>query len=468
MAACRRILTMKTYTLTAISIAVLLAGCSTAPERVDASLALPGQWAATQAPASPAIDAVWWERFGSDELARLVVQAQANSYDLAAAVARVGQASALARIAGAPLLPVVAATLSGAQEKTQNNSATQAYASGLSASYELDVWGKNSAANAASLASLTASQYARESVALTLTAGVVSTYLQTLGLRERVAIAQLNLQASERILDLVVSRERAGMATALELAQQKGLVASQRKNLAQREQQAKDSLTALAILLGRAPQDFAIAGTSLNGIVAPNVAAGVPSDLLVRRPDLAQAERTLASANANVAVARRAMLPQLTLTAGVGTQSSQWNELFRAPIYSLAAGITAPIFQGGRLAAGKDLAIAQREELLSQYRGAIVNALGDVETALNAIASVSAQREAQSDALTQATEAVRLAESRYRSGAEGLLTVLDTQRTLYADQDTSAQLTLAQLQASIGLFKALGGGWQLMPADKAS
>ncbi len=456
------------HTLTAPALALLLAACTTAPEHIDANLDLPDQWTVAQPHITSSLDTAWWQQFGSEELVGLVKAAQANSYDLAAAVARVQQAAALARIAGAPLLPIVSGTLTGAQEKIQNNTATREYTAGLTASYELDIWGKNSAGNAASIATLTASQYERESVALTLTASVVSTYMQTLGLRERAEIAYLNLDASERILALVVSRERAGMATSLELAQQKGLVASQRKNLAQRQQQAKDSLTALAILVGRTPQGFDIAGQSLTGIVAPNVAAGVPSDLLIRRPDLAQAERTLASANANVSVARRAMLPQLTLTAGVGTETTQWHDVLRAPIYSLAAGLVAPIFSGGRLSAYKDLAIAQREELLSQYRGAIVSALGDVEMALNAMVSVSVQRDAQFDALVQAREAVRLAESRYRSGAEGLLTVLDTQRTLYTDQDLNAQLTLEQLQASVDLFKALGGGWQVAVADNAS
>lgn len=459
---------MKTPMLTALGMALLLAGCGTAPERVDAGMALPDQWAAQQTTTTIALDQNWWQRFGSDELVRLVQEAQANSHDLAAATARVQQAAALARIAGAPLLPAITGTLNAEQEKIQHTDATRTYAAGLSASYELDIWGKNSAANAASLATLSASQYAREGVALTLTAGVVSTYMQTLGLRERVQIAQLNLNAAERILALVASRERAGMATPLELAQQKGLVATQRKNLAQRQQQAKDSLTALALLLGRAPQGFDIAGQSLTGIIAPVVSAGVPSDLLVRRPDLAEAERTLAAANANVAVARRAMLPQLTLTAGVGTSTSQWSDVLRSPIYNLAAGLTAPIFSGGRLSGNRDLALGEREELLSNYRNVIINALGDVEKALNAVSHVAEQRAAQADALKQATEAVRLAESRYRSGAEILMTVLDTQRTLYSDQDLSAQLTLEQLQASIGLFKALGGGWQSTATDVAA
>jgi multidrug efflux system outer membrane protein len=459
---------MKTTTLAALTAALLLTACGSVPERMEAGVAMPDRWSSPQTNTAAFSDATWWQRFGSDELTQLVTQAQANNHDLAAAVARVQQAAASARISGAPLLPALSASLGAEQEKTQNNASTRTYAAGLTASYELDVWGKNSAANAASLATLTATQYARESVALTLTASVVSTYLQTLGLRERAEIARLNLEAAERILAVVVSRERAGMATALELAQQKGLVASQRKNLAQRQQQAQDSLTALAILLGRAPQGFTVQGTSLNGIAVPNMTAGVPSDLLVRRPDLAQAERTLAAANANVAVARRAMLPQLTLTAGVGTSTDQWSDVLRAPIYSLAAGIAAPIFQGGRLRAGKDLALAQREELLSKYRSAIISAFGDVEKALNAISSVAVQRDAQFDALVQAREAVRLAESRYRSGAESLLTVLDTQRTLYSDQDLTAQLTLEQLQASVGLFKALGGGWQMTTTDSPS
>jgi NodT family efflux transporter outer membrane factor (OMF) lipoprotein len=213
--------------------------------------------------------------------------------------------------------------------------------------------------------------------------------------------------------------------------------------------------------MGRAPQEFEVVGAALEAIDVPMADAGVPSNLLTRRPDVAQAERQLAAADADVTVARAAMLPSITLTASAGVGGDRLRGLFDRPIYDLAAGLAAPIFNAGRLAAGRDLALARREELLADYRKAIVDALGDVEAALNAIDGLQYQQQAQREALEQAREAVRLAESRYRAGADTLLALLDAQRTLYAAQDQTVRLRSARLQAAVALYKALGGGWQV-------
>ncbi|HEY0295458.1 MAG TPA: efflux transporter outer membrane subunit, partial [Bordetella sp.] len=442
---------------------LVLGGCGLPIARTGAGLDLPAAW---QAPAAPgaAIDADWWRGFGSAELSGLVETAGAGSFDVAAAAARVRQADALARVAGAALLPEVDGGASAERSKGVGYPGLTSYTVGLSASYELDIWGANRAARQAAVDTLAATAYARDAVALTLTAGVADTYLQTLALRERAAIARQNLAAGERILAFVASQYRAGATTALDLAQQRTLAAQLRQAVAQRDQQARDSLTALATLIGRPPQGFAIDAAALGALAAPAMDAGVPSDLLARRPDVALAERQLAAADADVTVARAAMLPAITLTASAGVGSDRLSGLFDHPIHDLAAGLAAPIFNAGRLAAGRDLALAQREELLADYRKAIVNALGDVETALNAIDGVARQQQAQDEALAQAREAVRLAESRYRAGAETLLTLLDAQRTLYDAQDQAAQLRLARLQASVALYKALGGGWQIQHA----
>ncbi|MDS1142224.1 efflux transporter outer membrane subunit [Pusillimonas sp. SM2304] len=439
----------------------LAAGCAVPLETAGPVMDLPAAWSlSAQAESAHAPQADWWPAFGSPELASFVVQAQADSFDLAGAAARVRQAQALARIAGADLLPALDAAMSVGRQKREGEQSGRAYLAGLSASYEVDLWGGNAAGRDAALATLSATQYAKEGLALTLAAEVASSYFQTAALRARTAIAQLNLASAERILDLVESRARAGAATPLELAQQRALTARQRQDLALRRQQAEDSLAALAVLLGRAPQDMVMAQQSLAGISAPPITAGLPSELITRRPDLARAERLLAAADADVAAARAAMLPRLTLAASATVSSGQWRRLFDTPLYSLAAGLAAPIFNAGRLSAGRDLALARREELLAGYRFAIISALSDVEKALNAIQGLGRQRQAQADVLANARQAVDLATSRYRWGAEPLLTVLDAQRTLYAAQDEAIQLDMEQLQASVGLFKALGGGWR--------
>lgn len=454
---------------------LLFGGCALTAPKTDPAIAPPDAWRYAPHPAdgrtsnASAVDDVWWTSFGSAELDRLVAQAGTGSFDIAAAIARVRQAQATSRIAGAALLPNVSgfadASRQGGLLASDTELAGTAFDLGLAASYELDFWGRNRALRNAAVASLHASEFDRDTVALTVTADVADTWLQTVGLRERLAIAQQNLTSAERILAVVESQARAGAATPLDLAQQRGLVAAQRRNVAQMQQQANDVEATLATLLGVPPANLHIATDTLAALHVPQIDAGIPSSLLARRPDLARAEAQLQAADANIVAARAAMLPSVTLTGSAGVGSDRIHTLFDNSLYSVAAGLAAPIFDGGALAAGRDLAVAQKEELLTDYRQAIVSAFADVERALNAIAGVQAQQHAQRDELAQARRALALAESRYRAGAETLLVVLDTQQTLYAAQDEAAQLQVARLRAAVSLFRALGGGWQQPRAD---
>ena len=254
------------------------------------------------------------------------------------------------------------------------------------------------------------------------------------------------------MLGLVESRYRVGSVSAQETAQQRTLVASLRQVLALRQQQEHQSLTTLAVLLGRPPQKLTVRAVSLSSMKAPTVESGLPTDLLTRRPDVA--------ADADVTVARAAMLPTVRLTATIGRGSDEVRDVPENPIYNLAAGLVAPIFNNGRLAAGHDLSLARREELLANYRSAIINSLGDVENALNGLQGSARQLEAHQEVLVHGREAVRLAESRYRSGSDTMQALLDTQRTLFQAQDLAVQLRLENLLATIDLYKALGGGWR--------
>lgn len=460
--------------LTFLAASLLLAACSGPAPRLDSGVQPPSAWQSADTPGALQSNRQWWTQFGSPELERLVEQARLGSYDLAAAVARVRQAEASATIAGAPLLPELTAGLNANRQKlihgkgysqldvSPENRSLDYYDAELSASYEIDFWGGKRAARDSAVFGVQASEFDRATVELTLLSGVANSYTQALALREQARIAELNLANAQNVLHLVQTRFDAGSATALELAQQKSLVAEQQRRLPLVQQQAREALISLAALLGQPVQALPLPTQSFAQLHWADIASGVPSDLLSRRPDIASAEAKLAAAQADVTVARAAMLPKITLTASLGSGADLAADLLRTTFYNLSSGLTAPIFNNGRLSAERDKAKARQDELLETYRGAIINGFADVEKALSSIRGLDEQRQWQSEELKQAQTAFDIAQSRYQAGAEDLLTVLQTQRTLYAAQDLNVQLRLSRLQASIALYKALGGGWEVI------
>ncbi|MGF6457708.1 efflux transporter outer membrane subunit [Pseudomonas frederiksbergensis] len=460
--------------LTLLAASLLLAACSNPAPRPDSGLQLPAAWQSPNTAAAAHSNRQWWMQFGSPQLNRLIEQACVGSHDLAAAVARVQQAQASATIAGAPLLPELKAGLNANRQRllhgkgysqldvSPDNRSLNYYDAELSASYEIDFWGGKRATRDSALLGLQASEFDRATVELTLQSGVANSYTQALSLREQQRIAELNLANAQSVLQLVQTRYDAGSATALELAQQKSLVAEQQRKLPLVQQQAREARITLAALLGQPVQALTLTEQPFDQLHWPQIASGVPSELLSRRPDIASAEAKLAAAQADVTVARAAMLPKLTLTASLGTGADLASDLLRTTFYNLSSGLVAPVFNNGRLSAERDKATARQQELLETYRGAIINGFADVEKALNSIRGLDEQRQWQGEELSQAQTAFDIAQSRYQAGAEDLLTVLQTQRTLYAAQDLNVQLRLSRLQASIALYKALGGGWQAL------
>ncbi len=460
--------------LSLLTVCLLLSACGSPVQRPDSGVQAPAAWQSPHSASVARNNPQWWTQFGSPELERLIEQARVGSFDLAAAVARVQQAQASTVIAGGSLLPEVKAGLNANRQKLlrgkgysqldadSNNKAVDYFDANLSATYELDFWGGKQASRDSAQFALQASEFDRATVELTLLSGVANTYAQTLSLREQSRIAELNLANAQSVLKLVQTRFDSGSATALELAQQKSLVAAQQRQLPLVQQQAQDALISLAALLGQPVQQLAANQESFDRLQWPGIASGVPSDLLTHRPDIARAEAQLAAAEADVKVARAAMLPTVTLTAQLGSGADKFDDLIRSPFYNLTAGLLAPIFNNGRLSAERDKATARQDELLQTYRGAIINGFADVEKALNSIRGLDEQRQWQSEELIQAQTAFNIAQSRYQAGAEDLLTVLETQRTLYAAQDLNVQLRLSRVQASIALYKALGGGWRVL------
>jgi NodT family efflux transporter outer membrane factor (OMF) lipoprotein len=302
---------------------------------------------------------------------------------------------------------------------------------------------------------------------LTVLSGVASTYFQTVQLRERLAVARRNLANAEEVLRVVRARVENGAASPLDLAQQRTVVAGQRASIPPLQAQAQQAEHALAILLGSVPAVTDIAGASVMALSPPAVTPGLPSELLIRRPDIQTAEAQLLAANAQIGVARAAFFPSIALTADGGYASATLGNLFQPSslFAAVAASVVQPIFSGGRLEGGLDLAKARHQELIANYRKAVISAFADVEDALVAIRRTAEQEELQADALEQARLAYTLAETRYRAGAVDLLAVLDAQRTLFQAEDQLVQIRSARLQAAVDMFTALGGGWQRPPDD---
>ncbi|MDX9740254.1 MAG: efflux transporter outer membrane subunit [Gammaproteobacteria bacterium] len=441
--------------------AALLAGCATfRPAEPDAVVEVPLEWSRVSVDEALWPEADWWRGFGSGELDALIERARESSPDLAAAWERILQAEARARIAGASLLPELDFAADAGRSGAIGGGAGSIFGLSLGAAYEVDLWGRNSADRAAARALVAASVHDQETVALTLSAGVADVYLQILSLRERIAVARLNLEVAEGVLRLVEVRERFGSASPLDLAQQRAAVAQQRAGIPALEQQEREARAALALLLGETPQGFDVAAPGLTGMAVPEVAPGLPAELLQRRPDIRRAEMELIAAEADIAIARSALYPSLRLTGSLGLRSDELSTLFDGdPLWSVASALAMPIFNSGRLAANRDLAESRHRELLHGYRAAILAAFADVDTVLADLEALQEQARWQTEARREAETALSLAETRYRAGAADLLAVLDAQRTLYQARDSEVQLRAERLRAQVALFRALGGGW---------
>ena len=413
-------------------------------------------------------DASWYHGFASGELDSLIGLARSNNSDIVSAVARVKQADARARQAGAALLPQLDADGNVTQFAGGSHGATAHetdWAALLSASYEIDFWGKNRAAANSAQALAGAGRADLAAVRITISNSVAASYFQVLSLRERIALARLNREAAQGVLRFTQARYAAGSVGPAELAAQRAAVANTELIIPQLQQQEVEARGALALLVGHAPEGFDVAGESLSALTEPALAAGLPSQLLQRRPDLISNESKLRSAHADLAAARAALFPSLNLTAAGGVQ----NPAVQAAVITLAgtgwsitagASLVQTIFDGGRRRAVVAEAAAKQEELVAGYRGAILAALLDVENALAAIRYLELQKQAEQQFADQSELAFQGAQLRYREGKGDYLAVLDSERSLYAARDQLSQYKLARLNALLGLCRALGGGWQ--------
>ena len=459
--------------LAVLGLVAASSGCILTKDLPDPALDIPEDYKAARpskaAGAPPTLD--WWRGFRSRELTVLMEEAQTVNLDIAAATSRFRQADAQARIAGAALLPSLSGTGQEAYSRTSGSSASGLtnggrevvnYSASLSASYELDFWGKNRDAAQAAEETAIANRFDRDVVALTTLTTVANAYFQVLTAQDRLRTAQQNIASAERILNAIRDRFKAGTGTDLDVAQQESVVANQRAQVPPLKQTLDQNINALATLVSRPPESVRVKGGSLNQIGSPRVTPGLPSELLTQRPDIRRQEAQLASATANVGNARAQFFPSIQLTGQGGYQSSALSSLFQphAAFFSMVGSLTQPIFDGGRILGNFEFTKARQDELLQIYRKTVVQAFADVDNALYSIRQTTERLRLQREVVAASRRAFQLAEQQLRAGTADIVTVLNTQTTLFQAEDLLWQAQLARLQAIVSLYQALGGGWE--------
>ena len=452
-----------------------LAACGLGPADRPADMAgvVAAAWRADTSSAAPVWPAAaWWTGFRSPELNALIARARGANFDILAAAARIRQADAALASAGAPLLPAVTAT---GQEQWSRSSL--AHASPLSASnkyaeyrtysltpgvsYEIDLWGRLRASRDAALATALANRFDQQTVALTAVTAVATTWFQALAFRDRLEVAQRNLHDAEEILHAIEARRDVGTASELDVAQQAALAAGVRATIPDLRSQMEQQINGLGILTGQPPEAVTVRPGTLEALALPELAPGLPSELLARRPDVAFAEASLISARANIRAARAALFPKVELTASGGWQAYSLAALFGpGSLFAQAAiAATQTVFDNGALQANVEQARGREEELLADYRKAVVQAFTDVENALTAYRFATEQETLQRQAAATAQRAADIARAQLLAGVSDVVAALQAQSTLFTDLDTLSQVRLARFTALVNLYKALGGGW---------
>jgi NodT family efflux transporter outer membrane factor (OMF) lipoprotein len=404
-------------------------------------------------------------------MTELMEEAQRVNLDIAAAFARFVQADALARVAGAALLPSVSGGGSQTYSRTSGSSASGLsiggrevvnYSASLSASYQLDFWGQNRDALQAAEETAIANRFDRDVVGITTLTAVASAYFQVLASQDRIRTAEHNIASANRILEAIKQRFKAGTGTDLDVAQQEAVVANLRAAVPPLRQTLDQNVNALALLVSRPPESVRIAGGSLNRIATPRVAPGLPSELLTQRPDIRRQEAQLASAFANVGRARAQCFRNMQLTGQRGYQRSSLVSLFQphATFFNVVGGLTQPIFDGAKILGNFEFTKARQDELLQTYRKTVVSAFTDVDNALYSIKQTTIKLQIQREVVAASRRAFQLSEQQLRAGTADIVTVLNTELTLFQAEDVLWQAELARLLAYVSLYQALGGGWE--------
>jgi len=450
---------------------LLLSACSVGPNYKQPAVTVPEQFRSTSAEdaakAASLVDRPWWEIFDDRTLKSLIDEALRNNYDVRAAAWRVEEFRARAGIARSQLFPQIqyqAAWSRSRQSEFLQPGSTPAnlHDVSLGLSWELDLWGRVRRLSEAALAQYVSTEDARRGVLLSVVSDVARAYFELLDLDARLEIARRTTGAFQGTYDLFDRQLSGGIASQLEVSRAEAALRTASATVPDLERQIIAQENLICLLLGRTPGPIA-RGSSLSEQALPaTVPAGLPSTLLERRPDLREAEQQLVSANAQVGAAMASFFPTISLTGTFGGASPELSDLFQAgKTWSIAAGLTGPVFQGGRLKNQYDANLALFEQAKTQYESSVTRAFGEVSTALAAYQELAAAETEQSRSVAAYQDAVRLANIRYSAGLSSYVEVLDAEQQLFPAENILVETRLARLTALVSLYKSLGGGWSL-------
>lgn len=457
-----------------IAASAMTTGCALGPRPSVSTPPLPASWNGQSGNSETWPDADWWHAFGSPELDSLIALAQAQNSDIAGAEARMEQADAQARIAGAALLPTVGvqpiASTIRSVSPSGNNRRYSPLGGVVSASYELDLWGKLHDAHVAAKDDAQAASFDVAVVRLSVTTAVVTTYIRLLAMQDQIADAKADAEGAALILAGYEVQQQHGLVTGLQVAEQRNVASQLSAAVPALEVQRTHLVDALAILTGRTPEDASIKGGSLDALTIPTVSAGLPSDLLFHRPDIQAAEQALAAADANISVARKSFLPTISLTGSGGAESVALASAVTGPtsIFNIGLSMLQPIFSGGRLRGNLDQANGRYRELAAEYIKSIHQAYGDTEDALATISGGTDELAGRGDALAAAKQALDMARKGVSAGTTDTLTLLSAQQALSRAHGIYSQAQLNRMLGVVALYKALGGGWSVPQSRQIS
>lgn len=452
-------------TALALVAAAALAGCSFIPEYQRPQAPVPEAFPYPAAAEGTPAATLEWQRFFADERLRgLIAAALENNRDLRIALLNVEQARAQSDIRRADLFPGVGVGVNATRSPSPvTGDQSTSYQAGLVLSaWEIDFFGRLRSLNQAAVAQYLATEEGRKAAQTTLVGSVANAWLSLVANEELLALARQTVATREETLRLTRLRFDNGVSSEIDLRLAQSLSDTARAAFAQAQRQRALDLNTLRLLVGgQVPIDFA-SGTTLAAIQLPDLPAGLPSEVLVARPDVRQAEQQLVAANANIGAARAAFFPRISLTASAGRASSQLSGLFDGGgdwAYTIAPSLLLPIFDAGRNAAGLRSANVQRDIAVAQYERAIQSAFREVSDALAGRATLGDQLQAQGSVAQAEAARVRLSQMRFEAGVSSTLDLLDAQRSLFAAQQAEIQVRLARLQNQVLLYRALGGGW---------
>lgn len=470
-------------------LAILAGGCAVGPNYHQPGVSAPKQWSelAGGETNGPAAVAHWWKNFHDPELDSLISRAAQSNLDLKIAEARVREARAEYGIAVGNLLPTVDASGSYARQRESTSQPlvgpgdrvppsvpinNNFYQSGFDASWEIDVFGGQRRAVESAKAQVAAAEFGQRDVLVTLLGEVARNYVEARGYQRQLEIARENITAQEHTLALTQNRYTNGLANNLDVQQASTLLATTRAVVPTLETALQASIHRLGVLLGQPPEALQTELSSVAPIptVPPTVPVGLPSELLLRRPDVGMAERQLAAATANIGVAKADLFPKFYLTGVAGFESVSASDWFDAGSRFWSAGPTVQwnIFDAGRIRANIKIQNARQEEALANYEQTTLSAFEDVENALVAYAKEQVRRRSLEDAVNSSQESLRLANQLYANGLSDFINVLDAERSLYQAQDALVQSDRTVSTDVIALYKSLGGGWETEPSSVAT